>query len=113
MIKKFPFEKYKFVVTKNMVVALSTYEGKCVRGVAKCDPVDTFDEEKGKKLAAARCNAKVCSKRLLRATRMADYCEMIMEYWAKEYEKMCEYKADALAAYSEAMSELESIQESM
>lgn len=63
----YPFEKYRFYVGKNKIVAVSTYAGKTVRGVAKCDPRDEFDIEKGKALAAARCAERVAAKRQARA----------------------------------------------
>ena len=68
----FPIEKYKFYVNdeKNptKVYAISTYAGKTVRGTASCDPRDTFSLEKGKELAAARCNEKIAKKRFARAS---------------------------------------------
>ena len=55
--------RYKYYTNnKDVVVAVSSYAGKTVRGVAKCDPRDTFDIEKGKELAAARCNEKIAYK---------------------------------------------------
>ena len=68
----YPIEKYQFKVyehinednTKSSIVmAISTYNGKIVKGVAKCMSSDSFDLETGKKLAAARCDLKVCEKR--------------------------------------------------
>ena len=68
------FERYKYVVIpeKGMVIALSTYAGQTVRGVAKCAPNDKFDEDFGRKLAAARCDVKVARKRLKRAQKRRD-----------------------------------------
>lgn len=113
MIKKFPVDKYRYIVTDNMVIAISSYAGKLVKGVAKCDPSDTFDVEKGKLLAAARCNEKVCSKRLAHATNVVNEVEASMCYWADMYEKYCKYKADALNAYATAALELKEIRENM
>jgi hypothetical protein len=48
---------------ENVVVAVSSYAGEKVRGVAKCAPEDGFDLEKGKKLAIARCALKIAKKR--------------------------------------------------
>ena len=57
--------RYKYYTNnKDVVVAVSSYAGKTVRGVAKCDPRDTFDIEKGKELAAARCNEKIAEKKI-------------------------------------------------
>ena len=63
--------RYKyFIDEKNRkVIVVSTYAGKTVRGVAKAEPRDSFDIEKGKALAKARCDAKVAEKRAKRATK--------------------------------------------
>ena len=67
-MKVLDMTKYSFYTDeKTKVVAVSTYAGKTVRGVAKCDVNDTFSLEKGKELAAARCNQKIAKKRLTRA----------------------------------------------
>lgn len=113
MIKKFPMEKYKFIVMENMVVALSSYAGRTVRGVAKCDPNDNFDVEKGKKLAAARCNERVCRKRLQRASARFEHSAEAMQYWKNNTEKMSKYFEDASTAYVAACDELATLQENM
>jgi hypothetical protein len=66
MIKDFPIDRYKFYVVPEhrMVVAVSTFAGKTYRGIAKCDPGDTWDEDYGKRLAAARCSVKIATKRI-------------------------------------------------
>lgn len=57
--------KYRIYTNgKNIVVAVSSYGGEKVRGVAKCAPEDGFDLEKGKKLAIARCALKIAKKRV-------------------------------------------------
>ena len=67
-MKALDMTKYNFYTDgKTKVVAVSTYAGKVVRGVAKCDANDTFSLEKGKELAAARCNEKIAKKRFTRA----------------------------------------------
>lgn len=95
---EYPMEKYKFYTAHNKIVAVSTYEGRTVRGVAKCDPRDAFDLEKGKELAAARCNQKVAIKRKRRAERefkkaMADHDKA-----TKHLNKMTDYYEDARKA---------------
>ena len=37
---KFDENKYKYYTAGNKVIAVSTYAGKTVKGVAKCDPKD-------------------------------------------------------------------------
>ena len=55
--------QYRFYDNGSKVVAVSSYAGRPVRGVAKCDPRDSFDIEKGRALAEARCDVKVAQKR--------------------------------------------------
>lgn len=96
------FKNYKYVVTPTKVIALSTYGGRTVRGVAKCHPGDTFNEEVGKALAAARCNEKVAAKRYARAQQK--YNEMVQELHQMEARahKVADYLHDSYEAYKEA-----------
>jgi hypothetical protein len=55
--------KIKFYNSDNKVIAVSSFGEQPVKGVAKCDPDDTFSLEIGKELAEARCNLKVATKR--------------------------------------------------
>ena len=104
--------KYDFYTTKdNTTIAVSTYAGKTVKGVAKVDPRDKFDAEFGKELAAARWNAKVARKRKMRANRQ--YSKAKAEYLkAREYlHKMERYQLEASQAYELAnykVAEIES-----
>ena len=93
------YDNYKYVVTPTKVIALSTYAGKVVRGIAKCSPQDKFDEEYGKMLAAARCNLKVAEKRLKRADkvytaaskamRLAERdCDFAVDYWERSNQEL-------------------------
>ena len=96
------FKNYKYVVTPTKVIAFSTYGGRTVRGVAKCHPGDTFNEDVGKALAAARCNEKVAAKRYARANQK--YKEMCKEYqeYMNKVQKTCDYLRDSYEAYKEA-----------
>ena len=102
----FPLEKYRFYKKGNKIFAVSTYAGRTVRASAKCADEDTYDEEIGKKLAAARCNVKVAEKRQSRAADK--YCEAIKNLVAAE--KLCSrmqaYFEDSTAALSDAVEEL-------
>lgn len=95
------YDNYKYVVTPTKVIALSTYAGKVVRGVAKCSPQDKFDVDYGKELAAARCNLKVAQKRLKRAgkvytaaskaMRLAERdCDFAVDYWERSNQELFE-----------------------
>lgn len=102
-------DKYRFYTSNNKVVAVSTYAHKPVRGVAKCNPDDTFSFEDGKMLAAARCHEKIAEKRLSRARRK--FAEAQNDYMiAKDYyERMAEYLSDADKSLKEAHDNVENV----
>ena len=108
---KYSLDKYKFFIFKNekggtTVSAISTYAGKTVKGVAKCDPRDEFDVEKGKKLAAARCSVKIANKRVARASRK--YLEAADALYTAQvkFDEMRQYYMDAVDQADEAAVEL-------
>ena len=96
------FNNYKYVITPNKIIALSTYAGRTVRGIAKCHPSDTFNTDFGKALAAARCNQKVASKRYARARK--EYNKICEEYkvFNARAQKVCDYLKDAAQADQDA-----------
>lgn len=99
----FSYEKYNyFTDDENKVIAVATYAGKPVRGVAKCDPKDTFDLATGKELAAARCNAKVAKKRKANAFKQMNIAKTQFEAAQKQYHDMMNYYEDACDAYDTA-----------
>ena len=113
-MKTLDMTKYSFYTDgKTKVVAVSTYAGKVVRGVAKCDVNDTFSLEKGKELAAARCNEKVAKKRFTRAQNM--YADIFIEYGklVARFTKAVSYKEDSQVALTEAENLVASILETM
>jgi hypothetical protein len=55
--------RYEYTIEGNKVICTTHFATKPVIGVAKCDPLDKFDETYGKKLAKARADAKVAEKR--------------------------------------------------
>ena len=99
---KFPIEKYTFVFNCNKVYALSSYEGKTVRGVAKCHPDDEFSVENGKKLAAARCNAKIAKRRFRRATKLHKEAAEKLAIAQRWMDKMNHYLNDSEDALGDA-----------
>ena len=108
-------DKYTYFVAdkQKKVVAVSTYAGKIVRGVAKCDPRDEFSVEDGKKLAAARCAVKIAKKRNANANaqKKRAYNELVEKQY--RLQKMNDYVADSQAALNEANNELATIEASM
>lgn len=111
----FPLERYKFYVNteKRKVYAVSTYCGRRVCGTATCAPEDEFDLEKGKRLAAARCNLMVADKRAVRAANKKFEAEEAAAAAQKRYADMAVYENEAFKAYTEACREVRKLLKDM
>ena len=105
--------RYRFYVAENKIICVSSFAGKPVRGVAKCDPKDTFDFDAGKKLAMARCDYKITKKRVLRARER--HCEAIKLLGdAREYaDRMQSYYDDAFKDFVKADENLKAVEKSL
>ena len=112
-MKDYPREKYKIFTGLNKVIAISTYAGRVVRGVAKCAPGDTFDIEKGKNLAIARCAAKIAKKRLNRAYKKYDESIVTFEEAQAHREDMFRYVTDSSLALKAAEAEVSQLERDM
>ena len=110
---KFSLDKYNYIVSDNKVIALSTYAGHTVRGIAKCDPKDEFNLENGKKLAAARCNYRVALKRAERSMRKVNEAANAVNAASLHYSKMVSYNHDAMAELEDAKASLDKLLSSM
>ena len=113
---KYSLDKYKFYQYRNKnggitIAAVSTYAGKTVKGYAKCDPLDEFDIEKGKKLAAARCNLKIAEKRKMRAGTKYIEASLAADQAARHFDDMKQYFMDADDQVDEARAELQALTE--
>lgn len=93
---------YKIYRADNKVVAISTYAGKTVRGIAKCDPRDDFSDSFGEELATARCNAKVSVRRVKNAQKRLAEAAKALEAAQKQYDRMSAYYNDAIKLHTEA-----------
>lgn len=118
----YPIEKYTIKsfdkkntdgTTTKVVMALSTYAGKIVKGIAKCLPTDEYDFENGKLLAAARCDTKVCQKRLTRAQKKMHALANAVEETNRQYAMARAYYDDALKEAFEASKRLREIEEKL
>lgn len=98
---------YRIYETPNKVIAVSSFAGQTVRGVAKCNPADEFDPEKGAALAAARCGVKIAEKRVKRAYSKVDEAKAIVDAAIAHLSEMMKYQADAEANLNGAQFELE------
>lgn len=105
---------YKFYVTEDKrVICVSSYAGKTVKGIAKCNPEDTFDLDTGKKIAKARCDYKIAKKRVVRAReKHAAATRLVGD--AREYQaKMQSYYNDAFGEFMKAHEELDNLKQNM
>jgi hypothetical protein len=105
----FPLEKYRYYVHGNKVTAVSTYAGKTVRGTATCHPSDTFDLEKGKLVAAAKCNEKVAYRRMKRAYSKLKEADENFAKAQAALEKEADYYRESYVAYNEAAIEYDNL----
>ena len=108
MSKEFIPKYSYFTNNKDVVVAVTTYHQKKVRGIAKCNPEDVFDLEKGKKLAKARCDAKVAD---LKVKRMIKLSNIFNEGMISDWEKSKKFHNYAVSAMEERRKAEKEIQE--
>lgn len=108
-MRKFEY-KYRVDEEHGVVVAISSYAGKTIVGIARCAPGDTFDVEIGKKLAAARCSLKVAEKRMKRAEDCYSFASDRLTYWKNEEVKMKAYNDESVMAYLKAFNDLKSLE---
>ncbi len=109
----YPIEKYKIIVHDNEVIAISTYAGKTVKGVAKADPRDDFDVETGKELAIARCAAKIAIKRQNRAKKCLANAQAKLADAVTWEKRMSDYVSDSMVAASKAIDDLHAIEQKL
>jgi hypothetical protein len=107
--------RYKFYVDEanRKVIAVSTYAGRNVKGIAKCSPDDTFDIEKGKQLAAARCNLKIAEKRHARASKKVMDANNVFDEAQLNYIKMNNYYCDSFEGIMDAVRNLSVVASTM
>ena len=110
----FPIEKYRFFTnSKDLVVAEQTYAGVKYRGYAKLADGDSFNYEEGKRLAALRCNLKICGKRYEAALGKIKFLNEIEEWYKKAREEAESYYEDSAKELVEAKLELNRVEISM
>lgn len=106
--------RYKFYVADNKVICVSSYAGRPVRGIAKCDTDhDTFNVETGKKLAQLRCDYKIAEKRVQRASQK--HFEACVDYENANIRKiqMEKYLEDSFDELADISKQLEAFEKSL
>ena len=118
----YPMNKYQFAEysqynkdgsESKVVVAISKHRGKSVRGIAKCLETDTFSFEKGKELAAARCDYKVCCKKRADAEKAKARVAKQLESLNNKYIKMCKKCGEVNLEVIDASKRLSRIEEEL
>jgi len=110
-MKSFKNFNYKFVIVGSKVIAISSYAGHVVRGIAKCHPGDSFDVRYGKELAAARCNEKISKKRHEAARKKFVQAEQEFEQAQNKYLKAARFFNDSYKSVVYARKELNGVRE--
>ena len=112
---RYPIEKYQIVVHQHPsyhtteILARSTYAGETVKGKAICHMNDTYNEDKGVKLAVARCAEKIAKKRKARAARLLKKAQDQLAMAQKYVTDMTAYHTDATAELAEAQADVADI----
>ena len=112
---RYPIDKYQIVVHQHPdyhtteILARSTYAGETVKGKAICHLNDTYDEDKGVKLAVARCAEKIARKRQARAARLLKNAQEQLAMAQKYVNDMNRYHEDACAEVIETQNEVNNI----
>ena len=102
--------KYSYFTNgKDTVVAVASYAGKRVRGVAKCSEMDEFDLEKGEKLAAARCNLKIAKMREKAWQFRAQFEQRVLENVNRDYLKFANRAIEATVLRQEAEEQYKAV----
>lgn len=98
---------------QHKIIAVSSFAGKKVRGVAKCSPEDRYDPNIGMDLATLRCNLKIASKRLARAEQKKYEAYEAFATAAQHYDAMSTYWSDAVQDYNNAAAQLAELENSL
>lgn len=112
---RYPIEKYQIVKHQHPdylgveIIARSTYAGETVKGKAICHDSDTYNEDKGVKLAVARCAEKIAKKRKARAARLLKKAQDQLAMAQKYVTDMTAYHTDATAELAEAQADVADI----
>jgi len=113
MRKNFVPKYHYFTNGKDTVVAVASYAGKRVRGVAKCSEMDEFDLAKGEKLAAARCNLKIAKMREKNLQFRTQFQQRVLENVNREYLKFANRAIEATNLRQEAEEQYKAVMDEL
>ena len=88
-------EKYNYVIAGDRISAGARFAGNWVWAHAARHPDDEYDEDFGKKLAAARCNQKIANLRYRRAEKNYQEKLRVLREVENEFAEACEYLSNS------------------
>ena len=107
--------KYRIYTSNDnkTIIAVSSFAGKTVKGIAKCDPADIPNLEKGIDLAILRCDEKIATKKMARGYQKLEIAKKELAAAEKYYEQMEQYCADAEKKLLAATNDLIEFQDTL
>jgi phage terminase Nu1 subunit (DNA packaging protein) len=102
---------YKYVYHENKVIAISSFAGRIVRGIAKCDPADGYVRELGELIAKSRCDIKVAKRRSKHAEKKLTEAKKALAEAKARVSKMEDYVTDAYRIEMEAKQAYDKLME--
>lgn len=104
---------FKVIRNGTTILAISSFAGKTVKGVAKLDPRDSFDPTSGEELAKARCRSKIAQRRLKWAEKRLLDCEDQVNLAYANHNKALEYYYAAMNEDFVSSGELRKIEDDL
>lgn len=98
---------YKFFKSPAIIVAIRSFGNKEIKGIAKCSPNDTFDEDIGRKLAILRCDKKLAKAKLKEAELNLKKADKMITHYIKVYSEANSYFAKCKNNYNSVSKALE------
>ena len=90
----------------NVTICVSHFAGKPVRGVARCNPSDKYDESIGEELARLRCDEKIALKKINNARNKYNAVVNKMSELTNYMEKYLEYHKDSVNMLNDIQKQL-------
>lgn len=98
---------YKFFKSPAIIVAIRSFGNKEIKGIARCSPNDTFDEDIGTKLAILRCDKKLAKAKLKEAELNLKEADKMITHYIKIFSEANKYFAKCKDNYNSISKSLE------
>ena len=90
----------------NVTICVSHFAGKPVRGVARCNPTDKYDEQYGEELARLRCDEKIAMKKINNARNKYNAVVDKMSELTNYMEKYLNYHRDSVNMLNDIQNQI-------